>query len=417
MSRPAMRQQDDVTAFLRYARDSATRTEAELQRLSAKRSAAATRTALHEGGAGTIDLHDELLAGDEELQATAEELRAQIDALTRACALLERERSKYMDLFAHAPDAYVITDLRGITHDANVAAGLLFSVEPNFLAGRPLITFVARQDTRRFRTFLQELGTSRGLAAARTLTLRMRPRGQLAFVACAHVGVVAGVSGAPVAVRWMLRRLDATETSTGKTLADDELARMLSEDLRRPLTAIVGLAQSLRMGTVRNDDERELALSWIEQSAIAQQTKLDELAELRDMYGEDDNPSAEIVDLRSCVDRAFGAQPASARAELVLPNTPVLTRVDPKRLGRALDLLLQRALAGTPQNGVLVRMGASVEDGHTIVTVQAPEGAQVPAGWGVRMATVERIVEIYGGRLVLSDDSPSARLYLPAAAV
>jgi signal transduction histidine kinase len=384
--------------------------------MSAERDAAATDTGLREPDGGGTDLREALLAGNEHLQAMAEELRSQIEALVRACALLERERSKYMDLFAGAPDAYVVTDLRGTTHDANLAAGSLFSVEPGFLAGRPLITFVARQDTRRFRAFLQELAEANGVAGPRTLTLRLRPRGQSAFVASARVGVVKGLSGAPVAVRWMLRRLDPSETHTVRTPADEELDRMFSEDLRPRLNAIVGLTQSLRNGVGFDDEERELALSWIEQTAIAQQTKLDDLAELRAIYGEDDNPAAEIVDLCACVECALAAQPASTRAARNATNAPVLSRVDPKRLGRALDLVLRRALAGTPQNAGDVRMKAAVENGQATVSVETPEGARAPAGWGVRMATVERIVEIYGGRLVLSDDSPSARLYLPAVA-
>ncbi|MBV9949873.1 MAG: hypothetical protein JOZ69_23730 [Myxococcales bacterium] len=54
---------------------------------------------------GSTDLVGELLARDEELAAAAEELREQVEDLKRVAALLERERSKYLDIFALAPEA------------------------------------------------------------------------------------------------------------------------------------------------------------------------------------------------------------------------------------------------------------------------------------------------------------------------
>src|SRR5690348_12906587 len=55
---------------------------------------------------------DELLARDESLAAATEELRQQRDALQRASLLIERERTKYWELFSAAPEAYVVTDLK-----------------------------------------------------------------------------------------------------------------------------------------------------------------------------------------------------------------------------------------------------------------------------------------------------------------
>lgn len=120
MAQADSRSSDDVAAFLRHARSSANRTETGLQQLSIQRDAAAARMAslaehLGNGASGVLD---ELLARDEELEAVTDELREQVDAITRACALLERERTKYVDLFTHAPDAYVVTDLMGVAHRA-----------------------------------------------------------------------------------------------------------------------------------------------------------------------------------------------------------------------------------------------------------------------------------------------------------
>src|SRR5579884_2055771 len=139
---------DPVVSFVREARGSADRTEERLRKLSLLQG--------HSTGAGSpdrgppsdgqSDIVDALRARDEQLSAVVDELRTHIETLTRAVALLEREHSKYVDLFAHAPDAYVVTDMHGNTEDANVAAGALFGVEPRFFVGRLLIAFVARQD-------------------------------------------------------------------------------------------------------------------------------------------------------------------------------------------------------------------------------------------------------------------------------
>jgi len=171
---------DDVTLFLRELRRFTRHNTEQLEHLAASRVAAANRLAgLREKPtyAEATDLIDEMTLRDEELRSTTDELREQIDSLRRASALLERERCKYIDLFEHAPDAYIVTNLAGVIDEANVAAGTLFRAEPSFLSGRPLITFVARQDTRSFRFFLQQLQSPDpvgALSPARAV-LRMRP--------------------------------------------------------------------------------------------------------------------------------------------------------------------------------------------------------------------------------------------------
>ncbi len=263
MNRPTILA-DDVSTFLRRTRGSAGRAEAQLGELSAHRRAGASRVeaiaARADGDAN--ELLAELVARDEELAATSEELREQVAALRGACALLERERSKYLDLFAHAPGPYVVTDLLGVTQEANVAAGALLSVEEAFLRGRPLIGFVARNDTRMFRELLGEL-VDAPTDGPRALVLRMRPRGQPVVVCHTRVAVVRGGSGKRIAFRWLFRRLDAREELSGGQLAEAELARMVADDLRPPLTTIAGWARLLQDGSVTDEGERRQALAWI----------------------------------------------------------------------------------------------------------------------------------------------------------
>jgi PAS domain S-box-containing protein len=423
MARSTAKQVDDVLSFLRDARISAVCTEAQLERLSAQRRAAEARmvrrapTVQHPSANGIIE---ELLIRDEELAAASAELEEQVTALTRACTLLERERCKYIDLFTHAPDAYVVTDLTGLGQDANLAAGALLGTEPGLLVGRPLITFIARQDTRAFRNLLREIGETQTDGPRRTLTVRLRPRGQAVFVVCAHVSVVRALSGRPLAIRWMLRASDKDETAEGRSLAEAALATILTDDLPGPLTAIRRSAELLREGGSAGSEDAERELAWIETNAAAQQRILDDLAELGDAYSDPRARAAEDVDLWRHLRATVAALPDSViapvrvKVEAPGPEAAAQVRVNADRLGRALDLLLRRAAAGTPQDGVL-RVRGSIVRREAIVDIDPPLGAQAPAGWGVRTATAARIVESFGGRLVLSDQTAAARLLVPTA--
>ncbi len=136
-----------------------------------------------------------------------EQLRLQVDSLRHESAVLERERSKYIDLFEHAPDAYLVTDPAGVICEANLAAGALFGAEPSSLTGRSLIAFVTQQDRDNCESFLQTLGRfdASGSGSVARVVLRMRSRGPSVFVVFARVTVVAGEGPRPIALRWTLR--------------------------------------------------------------------------------------------------------------------------------------------------------------------------------------------------------------------
>jgi PAS domain S-box-containing protein len=81
-----------------------------------------------------VDALEELRLADKELQARSNALAASRDAL-------DLERIRFRELFDFAPDAYLITDLYGTIHEANVAAGRLLGVEPKQLVGKLLPSF------------------------------------------------------------------------------------------------------------------------------------------------------------------------------------------------------------------------------------------------------------------------------------
>lgn len=140
---------------------------------------------------------------ESELVLALEELRAQHANLREAHALLEDEHARYVELFDSAPDAFVTTDVRGLIRAGNGAAALLLGVPPDVLRRpRPLIGFVVRQDTRRFRDHLGASGKSPG---RHSFSLRMRARGGMPFAASLSVRTVLRGGDDSLELHWTIR--------------------------------------------------------------------------------------------------------------------------------------------------------------------------------------------------------------------
>lgn len=88
----------------------------------------------------------ELSISLEELQVTTEELHQQNEELLATRQTLEEERQRYQNLFAFAPDAYLVTDGQGIIQSVNGAAEVLFNIRRDYARNKPLILFIAKSD-------------------------------------------------------------------------------------------------------------------------------------------------------------------------------------------------------------------------------------------------------------------------------
>lgn len=148
------------------------------------------------------DLMDDLRRCDIELSLAEKWLNDLQGELEEMYELLERAQAKYFDLFDAAPDAYVMTDAKGVICDANAAASTLLEMPPRALAGKLLISFVARGDTRLFRDRLRAL---KDPATPRALALRLRARGKKPFPATLAVGPIRDAHGRIMGYRWTVR--------------------------------------------------------------------------------------------------------------------------------------------------------------------------------------------------------------------
>lgn len=101
--------------------------------------------AQHSGGSAPLrDLEHAL----ETLQVAAEELRHQNEELVATRGFAEEQCQRYRELFDLAPDAYLVTDPRGLIQEANWAAAALLGVPRDRLVGKPLLLYFAPEHRR-----------------------------------------------------------------------------------------------------------------------------------------------------------------------------------------------------------------------------------------------------------------------------
>ena len=170
---------------------------------------------------------EELLVAVEELRVAEDELRHQNEELTAAHASVAEERRRYQHLFQYAPDAYLLTDLNGIIREANHSAANLLGVQPRFLIGKTLVSFVAPEDRPRLRG---EIGRWQSEPAAKSIELRLHPRGGQTFDASLTLSVArGGPRDKAFGFRWLVRDVSAHRQLTHELRVREETARREAE--------------------------------------------------------------------------------------------------------------------------------------------------------------------------------------------
>jgi PAS domain S-box-containing protein len=175
----------------------------------------------------------------EELRVAEEELHAQANEIIASRAALEAERRRYTELFELAPEAYVVTDEHGCVIEANRRAGVVLNLDPVFLAGKPLASFVVSEDRARFRDMIALMSAARIEAE-----FRITPRkSEQHWVAVAAQGTTCGARQAPV-IRWVVRDIrDQKADAAQRDAIESELSGRIRE-LEASQLLLVQLAAS-----------------------------------------------------------------------------------------------------------------------------------------------------------------------------
>lgn len=170
------------------------------------------------------ELH-ERIGGSPQQQELLAELHRQHEELAVAHEAVEAERQRYRDLFDLAPHGYLVTDAEGTIGEANRAAAALLHTATQFMAGKPLVAFVAEEERRAFQYRLARL---RETDRMEEWVMQLRPRHGAAIHVALTVVAVPSRKGSPVTLRWLLRDV------TARTWAEEQV-RTRNADLEQQI--------------------------------------------------------------------------------------------------------------------------------------------------------------------------------------
>jgi PAS domain S-box-containing protein len=146
---------------------------------------------------------EELKTAFEALQVAEEELRLQNEELMVTRSRVEFERDRYQELFAFAPDGYLVTDQNGLIQEANQEATRLLGMSSQFLTGKTVMTFFPVDHRREMRTRLGNLASS----LVQEWTTVIQPRAGEPFDTSIRAVMTAVGPDGLALIRWRIRAI------------------------------------------------------------------------------------------------------------------------------------------------------------------------------------------------------------------
>ncbi len=166
----------------------------------------------------------------EELHVAQEELRQQNEELTAAREQMEAERQRYQELFAFAPDGYLVTDASGVIQEANQAASELLRLEQDWLAGKPLSLFVAEEERAELYAVINHLRAG-GKARRELWETWLHPRDGAAFPAAVTVALIHN-DHELAGLRWLIRDITERKEREQTLRGSEERLRLFFNNTR-----------------------------------------------------------------------------------------------------------------------------------------------------------------------------------------
>lgn len=325
----------------------------------------------------------------EELEVTVEALQASEVELEESRRRVETYARRYTELFDHAPDAYLVTDVEGVIGEANHAAGEMLGITPGRLAGKPLTLYVTDDEREPLRRFLA------GLAGHEEISRReftIAPRTGERVIVEARVETLRLLTGELVEVRWLLRDITAraeTQRAFRRDFAEAKRERQRLEDLdswknafiaaaahdlRAPLVDI-GMAAQLLSDKVGEDGAR-----WVDVIIEASERAERLLGDLLDL----DRFTRGVMTLeRDDVDLAKAVSEAVEHVRLgdhaiEFDLDDVRASVEPGRVRQIVQNLVRNIVQHTPSD-TRIWVRARQEREEAIIVVE-DDGPGIPEG-------------------------------------
>ena len=343
-----------------------------------------------------------------ELANHVDALRAMHHELERRFDDLRREREESRTLLESLSDGVLAADRRGIVVSINAAARRLLGYGPT----EPLPPLAELFHDRQHRALMREIMAG-GVVDRRELDF-----GDRSVVVSARPFEDGGT---------LLVLNDVTDVRRLETIRRDFVANV-SHELKTPLTAIAGYAETLAAETPASSETQRFAQVILE-NAQRMQRLVDDLLDLSRIESGGWQPEPENVDVEAAAREAWNPFEARAsergvRFETAVKNSAATALVDPDALRQIFTNLFDNALRHTQPKGsirVIAERAPPGKDGRCVLIRVADSGSGVPAdhlpriferfyrvdpgrsrqegGTGLGLAIVKHLVEAHGGRV------------------
>jgi len=341
-----------------------------------------------------------------ELANHVDALRAMHHELERRFDDLRREREESRTLLESLSDGVLAADRRGIVVSINAAARRLLGYGPT----EPLPPLAELFHDRQHRALMREIMAG-GVVDRRELDF-----GDRSVVVSARPFEDGGT---------LLVLNDVTDVRRLETIRRDFVANV-SHELKTPLTAIAGYAETLAAETPASSETQRFAQVILE-NAQRMQRLVDDLLDLSRIESGGWQPEPENVDVEAAAREAWNPFEARAsergvRFETAVTNSAATALVDPDALRQIFTNLFDNALRHTqPKGSIRVVAERAGKDGRCVLIRVVDTGSGIPAdhlpriferfyrvdpgrsrqegGTGLGLAIVKHLVEAHGGRV------------------
>jgi two-component system phosphate regulon sensor histidine kinase PhoR len=370
--------------------------------------------------------------GVEELAVLSRALNRLAESAERQFAAVRAERDHLQSILASMSEGVLVVGPAGRVTSANPAFRRLFDLQQGEVTGRPVLELSRHPELARVVTDTLRKGEPQ----SGQIELQVPERRTLLLASAALAGGTGGTGGAGGAV---VAARDTTELTRVADMRRDFVANV-SHELKTPLAAIRGYAETLRDGALAEEETARRFTDRLLWQCRRLQALLDDLLTLSKLESLGHAREREPVDLSAIGQRAVELLAAAARerhirvvlADEGMPRIPG----DADGLERLLVNLLDNAIKyNRPDGDVHLRLAA--EAAHALIEV-SDTGIGIPqdalsriferfyrvdkgrareeGGTGLGLAIVKHLAHSHGGRVEVESRLGRGtifRVYLP----
>ncbi|MBD2243853.1 ATP-binding protein [Nostoc sp. FACHB-888] len=378
----------------------------------------------------------------EKLQRANEDLQQHNEELSNTQQSLIAERQRYQELFEEVPDAYFVTDTKGLIQEANSAATTLLNISKSGLLGKLLEIYLLEKEIIAFHLKLNHLRDHAEIPdwKMQEWEVNLRPHNRTPIIAAVKVVAIRNQQGKLVGLRWILRDISESKRTQGKlqwaeqamrqALAKERefselksrLLTITSHEFRTPLATIYSSAELLEYYRHLWSDERQQTHLRRIQTSVMHMTQLlnDVLLLSQDETSKlEFNPTPlnlvefcrDLLEELEQSDRSQHAIAFSSKCQCTPAN------LDAKLLRQILSNLLSNCLKYSPI-GSTVKFSVTTANDQAIFQTQdsgigippsdiehifepfhrASNADNIP-GMGLGMSIVKQAVDLHGGEI------------------